>query len=206
MHFDFSVLEARTIYNLLTSTVTPRPIAWVTTVSGNKQVNAAPFSFFNVMGHQPPTVAIGLMRHPGGRMKDTGANIIEVGEFVVNLVPESLISQMNQTCADYQPGVNELEQAGLATLAARHVAPPLIAGCPVALECVNQATVVTGPRQIVVIGRVLAAHIDDAYLRDPVLGYVDTPRLGLVSRMHGSGWYARSTDLFHVERPNRSPV
>lgn len=201
MHFDFSALPAQTVYNLLTATVTPRPIAWVTTVSGGGQVNAAPFSFFNVMGHQPPTVAIGLMRHADGRMKDTGANIIETGEFVVNLVPESLIGPMNQTCADYPPGVDELARAGLATLAARHVAPPRIAGCPVALECVSQATVVTGPRQIVVIGRVLAAHVDDACLRDPALGHVDTPRLGLVSRMHGGGWYARSTDLFQVERP-----
>jgi len=112
MHFDFSALPAQTVYNILTSTVTPRPIAWVTTVSDKGVVNAAPFSFFNVMGHQPPTVAIGLMRHASGELKDTGANIIENGEFVVNLVPESLVREMNQTCADYPADVDEMAAAG----------------------------------------------------------------------------------------------
>lgn len=202
MHFDFSALPAQTVYNILTSTVTPRPIAWVTTVSGTGVVNAAPFSFFNVMGHQPPTVAIGLMRHPRGQLKDTGANIIENGEFVVNLVPESLVPQMNQTCADYPADVDEMQAAGLTARAARHVRPPLIEGSPVSLECVSQATVVTGPRQVVVIGRVLGAHIDDAYVQDAARGYVDTPALGLIARMHGSGWYARSTDTFQLARPS----
>ncbi|QVQ24480.1 flavin reductase family protein [Achromobacter deleyi] len=201
MHFDFSALPAQTVYNVLTSTVTPRPIAWVTTVSGKGVVNAAPFSFFNVMGHQPPTVAIGLMRHASGELKDTGANIIENGEFVVNLVPESLVRQMNQTCADYPADVDEMAAAGLTARPASHVRPPLIQGSPVSLECVSQATVVTGPRQIVVIGRVLGAHVDDAYVQDAARGYVDTPALGLIARMHGGGWYARSTDTFQLARP-----
>ncbi|CAB3679880.1 flavin reductase family protein [Achromobacter pestifer] len=201
MHFDFSALPAQTVYNLLTSTVTPRPIAWVTTISGEGIVNAAPFSFFNVMGHQPPTVAIGLMRRANGEFKDTGANIIENGEFVVNLVPESLMQQMNQTCADYAPGVDELAKAGLTAKPAVHVRPPLIEGSPVSLECVSQATVVTGPRQIVVIGRVLGAYVDDAYVQDAARGYMDTPSMGLIARMHGGGWYARSSDLFQLARP-----
>ena len=128
MHFDFSALSAQTVYNVLTSTVTPRPIAWLTTLSGQGVVNAAPFSFFNVMGHQPPTVAIGLMRHSSGELKDSSANIIENGEFVVNLVPEPLIEQMNQTCADYPADVDELAAAGLTARPARSVAPPLIDG------------------------------------------------------------------------------
>ncbi|MNT29109.1 Flavin reductase like domain protein [compost metagenome] len=153
------------------------------------------------MGHQPPTVAIGLMRHASGELKDTGANIIETGEFVVNLVPESLVRQMNETCADYPADVDELEAAGLTALPASHVRPPLIQGSPVSLECVSQATVVTGPRQIVVIGRVLGAHVDDAFVRDAARGHVDAPALGLIARMHGGGWYARSTDTFQLARP-----
>ncbi|KAG1239716.1 hypothetical protein G6F68_018362 [Rhizopus microsporus] len=120
MHFDFSALPSQTVYKLLTSTVTPRPIAWVTTMSDEGCVNAAPFSFFNVMGHQPPTVAIGLTRRANGELKDTSANIIENGEFVVNLVAESMMQQMNQTCADYPPGVDELAKAGLTALPAAH--------------------------------------------------------------------------------------
>ncbi|HEY9317616.1 MAG TPA: flavin reductase family protein [Achromobacter sp.] len=201
MHFDFSALPSQTVYKLLTSTVTPRPIAWVTTISAEGCVNAAPFSFFNVMGHEPPTVAIGLMRRANGELKDTSANIIENGEFVVNLVPESMMQQMNQTCADYPPGVDELAKAGLTALPAAHVRPPLIQGSPVSLECVSQATIVTGPHQVVVIGRVLGAHVDDAFVQDAERGYVKTAEMGLVARMHGSGWYARSTDLFQLARP-----
>lgn len=201
MHFDFSELPPQTVYNVLTSTVTPRPIAWLTTLSGEGVVNAAPFSFFNVMGHQPPTVAVGLMRHASGRLKDSGANIIENGEFVVNLVPESLAAQMNQTCADYPADVDELAAAGLTARPALRVRPPLIDGCPVALECVSQATIVTGPRQLVVIGQVLGAHVSDAYVLDAQRGHMDTPAMKLIARMHGGGWYARSTDRFQLARP-----
>lgn len=201
MYFDFGAQPAQTNYNLLTATVTPRPIAWVTTRSAAGVLNAAPYSFFNVMGHQPPTVALGLMRHARGSLKDTAANILETGEFVVNLVPETLVQQMNQTCADYPSDVNELEQAGLVALPARHVKAPLIQGSPVSFECVALTSLVTGPHQTVVIGRVLAAHIDDALVLDAEQGFVNTPGLGLISRMHGGGWYARSTDLFQVTRP-----
>jgi len=201
MYFELSELPAQTAYNLLTATVTPRPIAWVTTRSAAGAANAAPFSFFNVMGHEPPTVAIGLLRHAAGRLKDTAANIVETGQFVVNLVPESLAGAMNETCADYPAGVDELERAGLAGLPARHVAPPLIGASPVSLECESQASVVTGPRQLVVIGRVLAVHVRDEYVLDAEQGFVDTPALGLISRMHGGGWYARSSDLFQMTRP-----
>lgn len=194
-------MPAQTAYNLLTATVTPRPIAWVTTRSSKGTVNAAPFSFFNVMGHEPPTVAIGLMRQPNGEFKDTAANILETGEFVVSLVPETLISQMNQTCANYPADVDELAQAGLTALPAKHVRAPLIEGSPVAFECVSQASIVTGPRQVLVIGRVLAAHIQDDRVLDAQQGFIDTLNLGLVSRMHGGGWYARATDVFQLQRP-----
>ena len=201
MYFDFAALPAQTMYNLLTASVTPRPIAWVTTRSNAGVVNAAPYSFFNVMGHQPPTVALGMMRHARGGLKDTAANIMENGEFVVNLVPERMMAQMNQTCADYPGDVDELEQAGLTALPARQVKPPLIGGSPVSLECVSIASVVTGPLQTVVIGRVVAAHIDDSVVLDAEQGFLNTPEMGLISRMHGGGWYARGTDLFQVTRP-----
>lgn len=202
MYFDFSNVPAQTRYNLMTATVTPRPIAWVTTVSDDGVVNAAPFSFFNVMGHQPPTVAIGLMRQARGGIKDTGANILQNGEFVINLVPESLVQAMNVTCADYPAEVDELEKAGLQTKAATHVRPPIIESCPVAFECRSLSTVVTGPEQLVVIGQVLAAHIEERFILDAERGFVDTPELGLISRMHGGGWYARSTDMFQLNRPS----
>ncbi|QCI67481.1 flavin reductase family protein [Phreatobacter stygius] len=201
MLFDMTTLAADVRYKILTATVTPRPIAWVTTRSPEGVANAAPFSFFNIMGHEPPTVAIGVMRHPEKGFKDTAENILSTGEFVVHLVPARLAAAMNATCVDAPAEVDELALAGLHTVASVKVAPPRIADSPVAFECRNLASVVTGPRQVTVIGEVVCAHVSDEFVLDAARGHIDTLALDLVSRMHGSGWYARSADLFQMIRP-----
>ena len=198
--FDMEILEAQSRYKILTATVTPRPIAWVTSCSGQGVVNAAPFSFFNVMGHEPPTVVLGLLAG-AGRFKDTAANILETGEFVVNLVSEQTAKAMNVTCIDAPPEIDEVELAGLTPVASRAIRPPRIAESPVSFECRVLASLVTGPRQTVVVGRVLGAHIDEAVVQDCERCYIDTQALHLVARMHGSGWYARCNDLFQMDRP-----
>lgn len=201
MLFDFDKIAPEIGYKLLTSTITPRPIAWISTLGLNGVVNAAPYSFFNAMGHTPPTVAVGLLRDPARGWKDTARNILDTGEFVVNLVPETLADQMNATCAAVGPEVNEMALAGLDAAASVHVKPPRIAASPVSFECKVLSSVVTGPMQTIVIGRVVAAHIADAVVLDAARGHIDTPALGLIGRMHGAGWYARSTDLFQLGRP-----
>jgi len=206
MYFDFSTLDVQTVYKLLTASVTPRPIAWVTSCSKDGIVNAAPFSFFNVMGRAPPVVALGLLRHEEERLNDTASNILATGEFVVNLVSHAQAEAMNVTCAPYPPDVNELECAGVTTAAAAHVTPPRIVDSPVALECTCQTSVLTGPDQLLVIGRVLAAHIRDDCILDPVRGYVDTHKLDLIARMHGAGWYAHRPQLFQMPRPVLPPA
>jgi flavin reductase (DIM6/NTAB) family NADH-FMN oxidoreductase RutF len=205
MMFEFDKLAPEIGYKLLTSTITPRPIAWVTSLGLNGVVNAAPYSFFNAMGHTPPTVALGLLRDSMRGWKDTARNILDTGEFVVNLVPETLATAMNATCAAVGPEVSEIELAGLQVATSRHIAPPRIAAAPVSFECVSLSSVVTGPMQTIVIGRVVAAHIDDAVILDAERGHIDTPALGLIGRMHGAGWYARSTDLFQLGRPTAAP-
>lgn len=200
MLFDMETLEAQNRYKILTATVTPRPIAWVTTLSTSGVINAAPYSFFNVMGHEPPTLAIGLLAG-SGRFKDTAANILQTGEFVVNLVSETNAEAMNVTCINAPPDVDELALAALTPVASHAVRPPRIAQSPVSFECRTLASLVTGPRQTVVIGRVVRAHVDDAVIKDSERCHIDTPALRLVARMHGSGWYARSTDLFQLDRP-----
>lgn len=202
MRFDLEQLDPQIGYKLLTATVTPRPIAWITTLCANGVVNAAPYSFFNVMGHTPPTVAIGLLRDPARGLKDTAANIEATGEFVVNLVPEVLAQQMNVTSMDAPVGVSELECAGLEAVPSEHVAPPRIAASPVSFECRALHCLMTGAQQMIVIGQVLCIHIKDKHVLDAARGYVDTPALGLIGRMHGSGWYARSSDLFNLPRPS----
>jgi flavin reductase (DIM6/NTAB) family NADH-FMN oxidoreductase RutF len=201
MLFEFDKIAPEVGYKLLTSTITPRPIAWISTLGLNGVVNAAPFSFFNAMGHTPPTVAVGLVRDTARGWKDTARNILDTGEFVVNLVPEDLAEAMNATSAGVGAEVSELGLAGLEAAASVHVKPPRIAAAPVAFECVTLSSVVTGPMQTIVIGRVVAAHIADAVVLDAERGYIDTPALGLIARMHGAGWYARGTDLFQLGRP-----
>jgi flavin reductase (DIM6/NTAB) family NADH-FMN oxidoreductase RutF len=201
MLFDFERMEAQDRYKILTATVTPRPIAWITTLSEDGIVNAAPYSFFNVMGHEPPTVTVGLLQGPGGDFKDTAANILATGEFVVNLVSEANAEAMNLTCMDAPPEVDELACAGLTALPSERVSPPRIAQSPVSFECRVLASLVTGPRQTIVVGRVVCAHVADEAVQDAARCHVDTPGLRLVARMHGSGWYARSSDLFQLDRP-----
>ncbi len=200
MRFDLDKVDTAIAYKLLAATVVPRPIAWVVTQDAHGNVNAAPFSFFNVMGHNPPTVAIGLLAVPDRGFKDSARNILETGELVVNLVPERLVEQMNLTAIDAPAGFNELELAGLHTLPSTHIKPPRIAECPVAFECVTHTTVETGPTQTIVIGRVLAVHIDDAYVRDEARGHLHTEKLNLVGRMFGSS-YTRTNDTFDLARP-----
>ena len=112
MLFDMETLEAQSRYKILTATVTPRPIAWVTTLSEDGVINAAPYSFFNVLGHEPPTLALGLLAGKD-RFKDTATNILATGEFVVNLVSEANADAMNVTCIDAPPDIDELALAGL---------------------------------------------------------------------------------------------
>jgi flavin reductase (DIM6/NTAB) family NADH-FMN oxidoreductase RutF len=202
MRFDLESLDPAIGYKLMAATVVPRPIAWVTTQSEDGTVNAAPFSFFNVMGHRPPTAVLGLLRDPRKGFKDTAGNILARGDFVINLVPERLATAMNLTSMAAPAAVSELEAAGLTPAPSAHVRPPRIAESPVAFECVNHASVVTGPEQTIVIARILAIHIDDAHVLDAERGHVDTTGLGLIARMHGAGWYARTTDLFQLERPS----
>ena len=200
MLFDMETLEAQDRYKILTATVTPRPIAWVTTLSEDGVSTPRPTASSTSLGSDPPIVALGLLACEG-RFKDTATNIIATGEFVVNLVSEANAEAMNVTCIDAPPEVDELALAGLTPALSHKIRPPRIAESPVSFECKVLTSLVTGPRQTVVIGRVVCAHIDDRFVQDKERCHIDTPALQLIGRMHGSGWYARCTDLFQMDRP-----
>ncbi|MBN9428701.1 MAG: flavin reductase family protein [Burkholderiales bacterium] len=201
MQFDMQALAPANRYKILTATITPRPIAWVSTLSRDGVVNVAPYSFFNAMGSEPPIVVIGLLRHEQDRFKDTGRNILDGGEFVVNLVSEAVAQQMNLTCIDAPPEVSEAELAGLRMLPSERVKPPRVDDSPVSFECRNLNSIVTGPSQMIVVGEVLMAHVRDEFVLDAQRCHIDTPAMGLIGRMHGAGWYARTRDLFQMQRP-----
>jgi len=199
MYFDPDQLDGKNVYKLMTSTVVPRPIAWVVTQNGQGQLNAAPFSFFNAMSGNPPVVALGIGAH-GKILKDSARNIRESGEFVINLVPFALVEAMNITSIEFEAEVNELDMAGLVTLASTKVAPPRIAGSPVAFECRTLQVVELGEMRSIVLASVVAIHIDDDAVLDAERCHVDVRKLDLVGRMHGGGWYARLNELFEQPR------
>ena len=200
MMFDFAAMAAPDVYKILGSTVVPRPIAWVSSVSADGIGNVAPYSFFNIMGHEPPIVAIGMLRHPEERAKDTPANVLATQEFVVNLVSEDVAHKMNITTADAPPEVDEAVLAGLTMAPSAKVRPKRVADAAVNLECTLFSAIQAGPHQWVILGRVVAAHVADRFVLDAGRCHIDTPALGMIGRMHGAGWYARTTDLFQIER------
>jgi flavin reductase (DIM6/NTAB) family NADH-FMN oxidoreductase RutF len=187
-------------YKLLVSTVLPRPIAWVVTQDLQGGLNAAPFSFFNVFSQDPPIVIIGIGGREPGEPKDTVRNIRETGEFVVNMVSHDNLQQMNVTAIDFPHGVDEIAEAGLTTVASAKIRPPRIAESPVALECRRHMLIDLKGDRTLVLGEVLAMHVRDDCIADLERLHVDTPKLDLVGRMHGGGWYARTTDLEEVPR------
>lgn len=202
MDFDFTQTPGPARYKLMSAAITPRPIAWITTVSQNGVRNAAPYSFFNMMSADPPLVAIGLMRRPDGSYKDSARNILDSGEFVVNLVADDDAEAMNFTSIDGPPEFDELTCGAIKTLPSTSIAPPRIASAPVSMECrLFQRT--DAGQSTIVLGEVLHFHIADA-LVDLERLHVDSLAMGLIARMHGAGWYTRSTDLFQLARPTHA--
>ena len=200
MTFDLAGKDNNNAYKLLAGLVTPRPIALVTTVDEADRVNAAPFSFFNVFGSNPPIVAFA----PGDRApeipKDTARNIRKNKEFVVNLVDEAIAEQMVQCAAEIEYGENELEGVGLTTTPSIHISPPRITEAPVSLECREWGTLQIGGNRLV-IGLVELMHTRDGVL-DPETLHVNRDAYKVIGRMHGPDGYIRSSDFFTMERPD----
>src|SRR5215470_13199352 len=147
-------------YPILASLVTPRPIAFVTTLSPEGKINAAPFSFFNLLGADPPILGFAPGDRVDGTPKDTARNIRLTHEFVVNLVEEPIAEAMNQCAASLPYGENELDHAGLHTLPSSLVKPPRIAEAPVSLECKEWGTLQIGDNRLV-IGLIKRLHLRD---------------------------------------------
>ncbi len=199
---DFRKLDARERYKLIVSGVVPRPIALVTSLGANGQVNAAPFSFFNAVCNDPPALAVAVNHPDEASLKDTAINIKRTGEFVVNMVDEAIAPQMNVCEVEFAEGVSELSAAGLTHRASAQIDTPWIAEAPIAFECKLAQTVQLAPGKYLFIGIAVHMHIrDDLY--DPDKNYIHTEKAGLVARMHGAGGYARTSDLFDMPRLSR---
>ena len=165
MELDLEGTHADRSYATLVSLIVPRPIAWVTTVNPDGVVNAAPFSFFNVLGANPPIVGICPGDREDGTPKDTARNIRSTHEFVVNLVDEDLAEAMNRTAASVAHGVSELAATDLSTRASSVVRPPRIAESPASPECREWGTLQIGDNRLM-IGLVRRIHVRDELI-DP---------------------------------------
>lgn len=201
MDFDFETLAPDDRYKIFSATIVPRPIAWVTTQSPSGVRNVAPFSFFNVLSKAPPLLALGIQRDGDGTMKDTARNILDTREFVVNLVPYAAREAMSATSAALAPDADELAFAGLDTVASIKVAPPRIAASPVAFECRLHTPLEASPNQLIAIGEIVSAHVDDAFVLDADRHYIATDKLDLIGRMQGRDWYVDTRRPFQVPRP-----
>jgi len=195
MIFEVAKSSPRQIYNLLIGLVAPRPIALVTSHNPDGQLNAAPFSAYNYLCTDPPVVGIGVTNRPGTYTpKDTARNIRRTGEFVVNVVTEDLLAQMNICATDFPAEVDELDMAGLDTAPSSIVKVPRIRTAHAALECVEHTTLEIGNSRII-LGRVVAMYVEDEFV-DPAGPYIKAEELHAVGRMNGLGSYVKTRDSF----------
>ena len=200
MELDLEGEHAARSYAVLVSLVVPRPIAWVTTINSDGAINAAPFSFFNVLGSKPPIIGICPGDREGGLPKDTARNIRLTHEFVVNLVDEALAEPMNRTAASAPYGTSELEMAGLTACPSSVVRPPRIAESPASLECQEWGTLQIGDNRLI-IGLVKRIQVQDALI-DPKTLRIRSELFHAIGRMSAPHWYCRTRDRFEMPRPD----
>lgn len=198
---DVEALDARTRYQLLTSLVVPRPIAWVSTYSAGGRPNLAPFSYFAALSASPMLVGISIGHRRASGPKDSLRNIREAGAFCVNVVTEAQLEAMNLTSGEYPAEVDEFELAKLPLQDATAVPAPFVRSCPAVLECrfEKEVDLAEAPNTLV-IGRVVALRLDPGLPFRDGSSYVDPEALRPVGRMGGTQ-YRLGGRIVDLERP-----
>jgi len=188
-------------HELLTNIITPRPIAFVSTIGSDGVYNLAPYSYFTAICNTPMIVGFSQGRKSKGQKKDTLVNIENNKEFVIAVVTEDIAEAMVKTARPYPIDVDEFQETRLTPAAADRVKPPLLAESPINMECrlVQILEFGKAPRQnSFVIGEILRVHIKDEYLADNEL---QPQKLKVIGRLGGHGkMYCRTTDLFNIQR------
>ncbi|RYJ45030.1 flavin reductase family protein [Flavobacterium beibuense] len=189
------------VYKILTGSVIPRPIGWISTISEDGVPNLAPFSFFNVVGEDPPHVMFSTVR-PGNSNKDTLNNVLATKQFVVNMAVEELVEAVNTSSASLPPNVNEFDYAGVTQAPGIKVKAPRVLESPINFECelVHHYTLEDHKHggATIMIGRVVMFHVDESVLLD---NYKINPEVYKpVARLAGSN-YAKLGEVFSIKRP-----
>jgi len=200
MEINLKDLDPKQIYKLMISAIVPRPIAWVSTVSKDGILNAAPFSYYAGVSSSPPVVMISIGKKDTQEKKDTWKNIEETGEFVINLVTKDLVDKMNITSISFESNVNEFEKAKITPKKATIVNAPLIEESPVNLECKTYEIVNIGKMGII-FGEILNIHVEDTILNEK--GYIDTTKLEIIGRLGGANYcLITKENTFQLKKPD----
>lgn len=195
LSFDPNEQTERENYKLLIGSVIPRPIAFVTSVASDGTVNAAPFSYFNAISSKPPMLTVSVQRKSGDS-KDTARNIREKKEFVVHIVDEENVVEVNKTAASLPPDESEIDLTDFTLIDSEAVSIPAVKQSKVRFECVLEQIVELGETDLI-IGKIIRFHIDEAIYQD---GRIDPETLKPVSRLAGTN-YAKLGEIFSLKRP-----
>lgn len=201
MQIDPAKTSQRNIYKILSGAIIPRPIAWVSSINEEGITNLAPFSFFNMVGDDPPHIMFSTVR-TGDKNKDTLNNVLATKQFVVNLATEDLVEKMNDTSASLPPNESEFDFAGLAPAPSVFIKPPRVQESPVSMECelVHHYSL-EGHQDggaTIMIGRIVMIHIDESILLDDFKINMETYKP--VARLAGAN-YAGLGEIFSIKRP-----
>jgi flavin reductase (DIM6/NTAB) family NADH-FMN oxidoreductase RutF len=205
MRFDLSQVPKRTTYNLINGLVAPRPIALVTSLGPDGVLNAAPFSSYNYLCHDPAILGFGVAARPDGSqtLKDTARNIEYSGEYVVNVVTEDIGRKMNICGVDFPSEVSEMDMAGFTPEPSIVVKTPRIKEAHAALECRLYQMIKPGPGEArIILGHVVAIYVEDRFI-DPKGPYVLAKELHSIGRMNALNYYVHTQDaFFEIQRLN----
>ena len=205
MFFDTSqgLRQAPLTHNPLNALVMPRPIGWISTQNAAGVLNLAPYSYFNLVSADPPFLMFAPNAGAPGTDKDSWNNLLEVPEFVANLVGEHDLLPMNASSSPFPPEVDEFAACGIASAPSQLVRPTRVASALAALECVIHQTIdlppaADGRQSHVVIGRIVGVHITDGLISAD--GRVDERQLKPLSRL-GYMNYGKLGEIFECLRP-----
>jgi flavin reductase (DIM6/NTAB) family NADH-FMN oxidoreductase RutF len=205
MILDPATTPRTELYSFMIRAVAPRPIAWVSTVSRERKLNLAPFSFFNGVSSKPPALLFVCSRQDDGSKKGTLLNIEENGQFVVNLSTELLAEKMNTTATEYPHGISEFEKAGLTPAPSERVLPPRLLESPINFECELHDLMQVGGDEAgsgtIIVGRIVLVQVDDSVLKDGKLDYELYHPIGRMGGME----YTRTRDRFTMIRKKYTP-
>ena len=200
MFLDLTDNSNHSVYSYLVGGISPRPIAWVSTLSEKGVANIAPYSFFTVASCNPPVLSVTQVNPRDNANKDTLNNLLATKECVVNIVSHSLVEQMNQSCADYPRDVSEFDAANIQRTPSQLVSVPSVAASKVRYECKLREVITISDEPSG--GQMMLLDVVGIFLDDTVLvnGYIDPTRLDTMGKM-GGDYFSTTKDKFALKRP-----